>query len=127
MCTRSLNRTMSSDTQQLPQYSLIPMRHHTPDGWVTAGGDPDTSKVVGVDLVVDELPAPVLVHVNATCLSMVYFAVHYCRVSTSLHLKPSNPVVVDVARVKVPLQHQQQQKLALDQHYSSTSIGRTHL
>ena len=75
-----------------------------PDGGVTARSDPDTSEVVGVDFVVNKLPTPVLVHIDATCLTMVDFTIHHRRVGPCLHLKPCYPVVVNVTGVKVTLE-----------------------
>lgn len=73
------------------------------DGGVASRGNPDTGKVVGVDLVVDKLPSTILMYVNAPCLAMVNFTVHHCWVGPCFHLKPCYPVVVNVARVKVAL------------------------
>ena len=71
---------------------------------VTVGGDPDAGEVVGVDAVLDELSAAVLVHVDSAGLPVVDLALHHGRVRSSLHLKPRDPVVVDVVCFKVALQ-----------------------
>ena len=79
-------------------------KQHLPNGWITIGGNPHPSKVVGVYFVLYELPAPVLVYVDPACLAVVYLAFNYCRVGTGFHLKPSNPVIVNVIRLKIALQ-----------------------
>ena len=72
---------------------------------VAVGGDPDAGEVVGVDAVLYELSAPVLVHVDAAGLPMVDLALHDGRVRSCLHLEPRDPIVVDVVRFKVTLQN----------------------
>ena len=72
---------------------------------VAVGGDPDAGEVVGVDAVLYELSAPVLVHVDAAGLSVVNLALHDGRVRSGLHLEPRDPVVVNVVRFKVTLQN----------------------
>ena len=72
---------------------------------VAVGGDPDAGEVVGVDAVLYELSASVLVHVDAAGLPVVDLALHDGRVRAGLHLKPRDPVVVDVVRFKVTLQN----------------------
>ena len=67
-----------------------------PDGWITVGCDPDPSILVGMYLVLYELPHAVLVDVYAPRLAVVYLAVDHSGVSVSLHLKPGNAVIVDV-------------------------------
>ncbi len=77
--------------------------HNIPDSRITIRRHPDTSECVGMNLILQELSSAVLVHVNATRLTVVDFAVHHRRVSTSLDLKPCYAIVVNVASIKVPL------------------------
>ena len=72
---------------------------------VAVGGDPDAGEVVGVDAVLYELSASVLVHVDAAGLPMVDLTLHNGWVRSGFHLKPRDPVVVDVVRFKVTLQN----------------------
>ena len=74
-----------------------------PDGRVAARRHPHAGVVVRVDLVLYELSAPVLVHVDAARLTVVDVAPHHRRVRARLHLEARDPVVVDVVRLKVPL------------------------
>ena len=75
----------------------------SPNGGVTVGGDPHAGKVVGVDLVVEELAPPVLVDVDAARLSVVDLTLDDGRVGPGLHLKACDPIVVDVIAFKVAL------------------------
>ena len=75
----------------------------SPDGRVTIRRHPDTSKCIGMDLVLQKLPSAVLVHVDASRLAMVDLAVHYCWVGPSLHLKPCYAIMMNVASIKVAL------------------------
>ena len=79
--------------------------HDWPDSGITPRGDPHTSKVVGVDFILYELSTPIFMHINATSLPMMDLTVDDCWVGSSFDLKASYPVVVDVAWVKVTLQH----------------------
>ena len=57
-----------------------------------------------MDLVLDELPAPVFVDVDAARLPVVDLAVDDRRVGPRLHLEARDAIVVDVTTVKVTLQ-----------------------
>ena len=74
-----------------------------PDGRVTIRRDPDSSKVIRVYFVLQELSSAILMYIDSTGLSMMYFTASYCRISTSLHLKASYTIVVNIVGLKVTL------------------------
>lgn len=76
---------------------------HKPNGRVAVWCNPNTSKVIGIDLILDELAAALLVHVDAPGLAVVNLTTHYCGVGIGLHLEACDPVSVDVAALKVAL------------------------
>ena len=57
-----------------------------------------------MDFVLNKLAQPVLVHVDATGLAVVYLALHHSWVGARLHLKARYSVVVDVILLKVTLE-----------------------
>ena len=56
-----------------------------------------------MDLVLNKLSAPVLVHVDAARLAVVDLALDHRRVGARLHLEARDAVVVDVVALKVTL------------------------
>ena len=92
-------------TNQSLQHPFLSCPQETlPYGGVAVGGDPDAGEIVRVDSVLNELSAPVLVHVDASCLPVVDLTLHDGRIRARLHLKPCDPVVVDVVRFEVTLE-----------------------
>lgn len=78
-------------------------RTFIPYGRVTVRCNPDTSKIVWMNLVINKLSPSILVNIYSTCLSMVNFTVDNCWICTSFHLKASYSVVVNVTGIKVAL------------------------
>lgn len=70
-------------------------------GRIRVRRDPHTGEIVGVDLVVDELPETVLVNVNTARLSVVYLAMDNGWICASLHLEARYSIVVNVVRFEV--------------------------
>lgn len=67
--------------------------------------DPNPCKVICIDLVLDELAATLLVHVDAASLAMVDLATDHSGVGVRLDLKASYPVPMDVAALKISLRN----------------------
>lgn len=86
------------------------MSVRTKENWpycrVTVGGDPHTSKIIGIDFVFYELASTFLVNIDAPRLAVVDLTAYHCRVSVRFHLKPCNPVPVDITALKVALQRE---------------------
>lgn len=81
---------------------------------VTVGGDPHTSKVIGIDFVFYELASTFLVNIDAPRLAVVDLTAYHCRVSIRFHLKPCNPVPVDITALKVALQRETKRQKSAD-------------
>lgn len=75
-----------------------------PNGGIAVGGDPHTSILIGVNLVLDELAHAVFMDVDATRLAIVDLTAYYGWVGLCLHFKASNAVIVYVIGLKVTLQ-----------------------
>jgi len=88
-------------------YNHISLRE--PNRWIAVGSNPDACKVVRVYLVFYELSAPVLMDVDAPCLSVVNVALDYGRISTGFHFEPRDTIVMNLILFKVPLRKMQRQ------------------
>lgn len=88
-----------------------------PNCRVTVWGNPYTSKVVCIDLVLNELPSALFMYIYAPSLSMVNFTSHYCRVGICLHFKSCYPVSVDVAAFKVALKRKAESQDTKTKHF----------
>lgn len=74
-----------------------------PNRRVTVRRDPNSSKVIGVYLIVNELAKARFVDVDASCLSVVNLTMNYGGVSAGLHFEPGDSIVVNVVGFKVTL------------------------
>lgn len=72
--------------------------------WIAIARYPHASEIVRMDPIVYELPQPVLMHVYAPRLAMMYLTMHYSGVGACLHFETSNAIVVNVVRFEKPLQ-----------------------
>jgi len=63
--------------------------------------DPYASKIIRMNLVIDELSQTILVHVDAPSLAMMDFAVNNGRISSGFHLETCYPIVVNVVSLEV--------------------------
>lgn len=78
--------------------------------WITARSDPHAGKVVRMDAVLDKLTQTILVHVDATRLSVMDFTLDNSWIGASFHFEASNAIVVDVIFLKVSLKRQTKRK-----------------
>lgn len=86
-----------------------------PYGWITVRCYPNTSKVITVNLVLDELAPSIFMYINTSCLTIVDFATDYCGIGTCFYFKTSNPIVVYVIGLEITLN--ETGKLRTDLHY----------
>lgn len=100
---------MLDEATSLPEYiytSLVAIVYLvTSDGGVAVGSDPDASKVVGMDFVVDELAETVLMNVDAARLPMMDLAVYHGWICACFYLKSSYSIVVNVVCFKIALKN----------------------
>lgn len=63
---------------------------------IAVGRNPNASKIVTVNSIVDELAKTIFVDVDATCLAVMNFALYDGRISTSFHFETGDPIVVNI-------------------------------
>lgn len=73
------------------------------DGRITVWRDPNTRKIIRVYFVVNELTQTIFMHIDASSLTVMNFAVNHGGVGTSFHFKSSDTIIVYVICLEVTL------------------------
>ena len=77
----------------------------SPNRRVAIARNPDTSEVVGMNLILDKLALTIFMDVNPSCLSMMNFTVHNGWICSGLYFEASNPVIVNIVGLKISLRN----------------------
>lgn len=80
---------------------------------ITIRSDPNTSKIIAMNSIINKLTKTIFMNIDATCLTMMNFTLYYRWISSSFNFKSSNSVIVNIISFKKSLRKQTKQPIII--------------
>lgn len=82
----------------------------TPYCWIAVRSNPNTSKIVTMNSIINKLAKTIFMNIDSTCLTVMNLALHNRWIGSSFDFKTSNAVIVNIIGFKKSLNIKQKLK-----------------